>query len=98
MEDHVRVAVYTVKKGTAQEAADVAKAGLLPIFQGQPGFIRYGVGLLDDGKLLSVSNWETHDEAETAVSAAADFVKNNMAELIKLESSHVGDLFFDEGA
>ena len=98
MEDHVRIATYTLKKGTAEEAAATAKSGMLPIFKGQPGFIRYGVALLDDGKVASVSVWETHDEAEAAVAAAADFVKNNMADIISLESSHVGDFFFDEGA
>jgi len=54
--------------------------------------------LLDNGKLASVSCWETHDEAEAAVKAAASFVKENMADVIKLEESHVGDFFFDESA
>ena len=98
MEEHVRIAVYSLEKGTAEEAADLAKGGMLPIFKAQPGFVRYGVGLLDDGHLVSVSIWETHAEAEAANSAAADFVAKNMADRIKLENSHVGDYFFDEGA
>jgi hypothetical protein len=98
MEDHVRIATYTLTKGTAEEAAELARTGMLPIFKAQPGFIRYGVALLDNGKVASVSCWETHDEAEAAVAAAADFVKNNMADVIKLEESHVGDFFFDETA
>jgi hypothetical protein len=98
MEEHVRIAVYSIKKGTAEEAADLAKGGMLPIFKAQPGFVRYGVGLLDDGNLVSVSIWETHGEAEAANGAAADFVAKNMANLIELENSHVGDYFFDEGA
>ncbi len=98
MEDHVRIATYQLLKGTAEEAADLARNGMLPIFKKQPGFIRYGVALLDNGKVASVSLWETHDEAEAAVKAAADFVKENMADVIKLEESHVGDFFFDESA
>jgi heme-degrading monooxygenase HmoA len=98
MEDHVRIATYELTKGTAEEAAELAKTGMLPIFKDQPGFIRYGVALLDNGKLASVSCWETHDEAEAAVKAAADFVKEKMADVIKLEESHVGDFFFDETA
>jgi heme-degrading monooxygenase HmoA len=97
MEEHLRIAVYAIKKGTAEKAAEVAKGGMLPIFKAQPGFVRYGVGLLDDGKLVSVSIWETHAEAEAATGAAAEFVAKNMADLIQLESSHVGDYFFDEG-
>jgi heme-degrading monooxygenase HmoA len=98
MEDHVRIAIYTLKKGTVEEVAEVARTGMLPIFKAAPGFIRYGVALLDDGKVASVSIWETHDEAEAATAAAADFVAKNMAELIKLDDSHVGDYFFDESA
>jgi predicted Fe-Mo cluster-binding NifX family protein len=97
MEEHVRIAVYTLKKGTAQEAADLAQSGMLPIFKSHPGFVRYGIGLLDDGNLVSVSIWETHDEAEAANGAAADFVAKNMADVIALQNSHVGDYFFDEG-
>jgi heme-degrading monooxygenase HmoA len=98
MEEHVRIATYKMTKGTAEEAADLAKSGMLPVFRGKPGFIRYGVALLEDGKLASISVWETHAEAEDAIAAAADFVKKNMADRISIDSNHVGDFFFDESA
>ena len=44
---------------------------MLPIFQAQPGFVRYGLILLDDGNVASVSVWETRDEAEGANASAA---------------------------
>jgi hypothetical protein len=68
---------------------------MLPIYKGPPGFVHYGLALLDDGKLAAVSVWETHEEAEAATAAAADFVKDNLAEV---DTSHVGDFFFDEPA
>jgi class 3 adenylate cyclase len=40
----------------------------------------------------------THAEAESANAAAADFVVKNMADLIQLDNTHVGDYFFDETA
>ena len=98
MEEHVRVAIYAMKKGSAEETADLAKQGMLPIFQAQPGFIRYGLALLDDGTIASISVWETHDEAESANGAAAEWVAANIADRIKLKGAHVGDFFFDEGA
>ena len=97
MEEHVRVAIYAMKKGSAEETADLAKQGMLPIFQAQPGFIRYGLALLDDGTIASISVWETHDEAESANGAAAEWVAANIADRIKLKDAHVGDFFFDEG-
>ena len=98
MEEHVRIATYDLTSGTAEEAADLARSGMLPIFKDQPGFVRYGVLKLDDGRIGSVSIWETHAEAEAAVAAAADFVKKNMADRIKLVDNHIGDFFFDESA
>ncbi len=97
MEEHVRIAVYSLKSGSAEETADLAKSGMLPVFQAAPGFVRYGLALLDDGKVASVSVWETHDEAEAATKTAADWVAKNLADRVKLENSHVGDFFFDEG-
>lgn len=97
MEEHVRIAIYSLKNGTAEEAADIAKGGMLPIFQAQPGFVRYGLALLDDGTVASVSVWETHDEAEAANASAAQWVAENLADRVELQNAHVGDFFFDEG-
>ena len=97
MEEHVRVAIYVMKKGSAEETADLAKQGMLPIFQAQPGFVRYGLAQLDDGTFASISVWDTHEEAEAANGAAAEWVAANIADRIKLKDAHVGDFFFDEG-
>jgi Antibiotic biosynthesis monooxygenase len=97
MEEHVRIAIYSLKKGTVEETAELAKGGMLPIFQAQPGFVRYGLALLDDGSVASVSVWETHAEAEAANVAAASWVAENLADRVELLSSHVGDFLFDEG-
>jgi hypothetical protein len=97
LEEHVRIAMYTLKQGTAEETAELAKGGMLPIFRVQPGFVRYGLVLLDDGSIASVSVWETHAEAEAANVAAADWVAANLADRVELQNAHVGDFLFDEG-
>jgi heme-degrading monooxygenase HmoA len=95
MMNHLRIALYDMKSGTAEEAAEVARNGLLPIFKEQPGFVRYEVGKLDDGGVVSFSVWETADEAQAAVDTAASWVAENLAERISLRENHVGDLFWD---
>ena len=45
-----------------------------------------------------MSVWKTHDEAEAANVSTADFVVENLADRIELQSRHVGDFLFDEGA
>ena len=94
--NHFRIALYEMKSGTAEEAAEVARKGLLPLFKSQPGYVRYEVGKLDTGGVVSFSIWETADEAQDAVETAASWVAENLAERISLRESHVGDLFWDE--
>jgi len=91
---HVRIAKYRLKSSTVDEVADAAKGGMLPVFQAQPGFISYGVADCGDGTLLSVSHWETHDEAEAAAAAASGWVAANLADKIELIENHTGDYAF----
>jgi len=94
--NHIRLAIYDQTSGTAEEAAEIARKGLLPIFKSQPGYVRYEVGKLDNGGIVSFSIWETADEAQSAVDVAASWVAENLADRISLRESHVGDLLWDE--
>ena len=94
--NHIRLALYDMKSGTAEEAAEIARRGMLPIFKGLPGYVRYEVAKLDSGGIVSFSIWETADEAQTAVDTAASWVAENLASRIALREAHVGDLFWDE--
>ena len=91
---HLRVATYGITKGTFQEVAETAKTGMLPKFKQQPGFIRYGLADLGDKSCLSISLWETHEQAEAAAPVAASWVKENLSDRIELRSNQVGDLAF----
>jgi hypothetical protein len=95
--EYLRVATYTINKGTFREIADRAQEGMLPTYKKQPGFVRYGLADLGDRTCLSISLWETHDQAEASVPVAASWVHDNLADRIELRSSHVGDLAFFEG-
>ena len=95
---HLRIALYDITSGTADEAIEIARKGALPIFEAQPGFVRYEVGTLDEGGVVSFSIWETADEAEHANEVAADWVKDNLADRIALREQHTGDIAWDESA
>lgn len=95
---HLRIALYDMTSGTAEEAIEIARKGILPIFEAQPGFVRYEVGSLDNGGVVSFSVWETADEAHHANEVAADWVKDNLAERITLREQHTGDMAWDESA
>ena len=93
---HFRVALYDTISGTADEAIEIARTGFRPIFEAQPGFVRYEVGKLDDGGVVSFSVWETEDEAKHAVEMAHEFVKDNLSDRIKFRDEHIGDVSWDD--
>jgi hypothetical protein len=95
--EHVRIATYGINKGTFQEVADNAKTGMLPKFQGQPGFVRYGLADLGDKTCMSISLWETREQAEAAAPMAATWVREHLADRIELRTNSVGDLAFFKG-
>jgi hypothetical protein len=94
---YLRMATYGINKGTFQELADTAKTGMLPKFQQQPGFVRYGLADLGDKTALSISVWETRDQAEAAAPVAATWVNEHLADSIELRTNSVGDLAFFKG-
>jgi hypothetical protein len=94
---HLGLATYVINRGTFQELADTAKTGMLPKFQEQPGFIRYGLADLGDKTCVSISVWETRQQAEAAAPVAATWVREHLADRIELRTDSVGDLAFFKG-
>jgi heme-degrading monooxygenase HmoA len=88
---HVRLATYTLIDGTAAEVADKAKAGLLPLFRGEPGFVRYRVLKVDPGTIMSVSEWENDEEAHAASQKAATWVATNLGRNVTIMGNDYGD-------
>ena len=93
---HLRVALYDVTSGTPEEAIEIARKGFRPLLEQQPGFERYEVGTLDNGGIVSFSVWDTADEAHHAIDLAASWVRDNLADRVKLREEHTGDVSWDE--
>ena len=88
---HGRMARYAFS-GDAQELAQRAEEGLLPIFQAQPGFKAYSV-IASDGEIMSFSAWDSAEQAEAANVAAAGWVAENMTD-IALKEARIGEILF----
>jgi hypothetical protein len=82
-----RCAIYSFE-GDDQEVIEKSKAGILPIFKQQPGFIAYGV-MVQNGQIISMSAWNTESDAKAADEAAKQWVSKNLR--AKIVSSFVGD-------
>ena len=95
---HVRAATYYIKNGSFKEVADLAQDGMLRTFRDQPGFIHYGLADTGDNTCLSLSLWETREEADSATRLAADWIRENaLNDRIELRTSQIGDFAFYEG-
>ncbi len=95
---HVRIGIYTLTSGTAQEVADLAREGMLGVFRAQPGFKAYGLAQTQQGKVVSVSLWESGEQAQQANELAASWVGENLAGKVQLEETQIGDFMFYESA
>jgi len=95
---HIRIGIYALTSGTVQEASDRAREGMLSVFRAQPGFRAYGLAETQEGKVVSVSMWDSADQAQRANKLAASWVSENLADRVRLEGTHVGDFMFFESA
>ena len=87
---HVRFARYTTH-ADPHELTRRAEAGMLPVFQSQPGFKSYSIAVSED-EIFSFSVWESAEDAEAANEAAAGWVAENMSDDITLIETRFGDL------
>lgn len=90
-----RVAIYRVASGDVDEAIQRAQQGMLPTFQKQPGFVGYGLIKTTDGaKVISISFWQSSEQADAATQVAAQWVRANLANMLQLEQNFTGDVGF----
>ena len=90
-----RIAFYDIKSGTFDEVVSQAKTGMAPLFQHSPGFVSYGVAKIDKAAFVSLSTWETREQADAATTKAAGWVKANSRDRFTLRENYIGDLAID---
>ena len=90
-----RVAIYRVASGDVDEVIQRAQQGMLPTFQKQPGFVGYGlIKTSDNAKIVSISFWQSVEQADAATQVAAQWVRANLANMLQLEQNLTGDTAF----
>lgn len=88
-----RTATYRFSGDDAQALARRAEEGILPVLKAQSGFKGYSVAI-GDGEVLSLSIWETRDDAEAGSAVVASWVAENMAGEIDLIDVRYGEIMF----
>ena len=70
---YARVVVYTHQEDKAELEAK-ARAGVIPIVTSTPGYSSCGV-MVEEDKVVSISQWESEEHAKAADAALAEGVK-----------------------
>jgi hypothetical protein len=91
---HVRVALYTITPGSADEVIRRGESGMVPIFRAQPGFVAYGLVKTGEETLVSISVWESEQQAIAANQIAGTWVRENVGNMLVSAVNHVGDLAY----
>jgi heme-degrading monooxygenase HmoA len=84
--------IYSITQGTYEELVERAREGLAPILRDSPGFVFYSVTDVGDGRLVSVSTWQTREQAEAAAAKSAEWVSENLANSIALQENLIGEM------
>jgi heme-degrading monooxygenase HmoA len=78
--------------GDPRELARRTQESMLPLFQGQPGFVSYSV-MATGNQVLSFSIWETEEQADAANKVSRDWVADNLdPSQIEQVESRVGEI------
>ncbi len=86
----VRMARYTTD-GDINELITKAEDGMLPLFEGSPGFKAYSIAV-SGNEIFSFSVWDSPEDAEAANAAASGWVAENMGDDLTLIETNFGEL------
>ena len=89
-----RVAMYQLKPGTVEEVVQRAEQELKPILRQLPGYIAYQVQKGSEEKVISISAWQSKEEAEAANQRIERWVAANIADTVVSVQSYISNIVF----
>lgn len=94
---YTRISTYEMTNGTFDELTSITEKGVLRTFESLPGFLNFGLADIGDRKVVSISIWETREAANKSASTAATWIKDNMADRVRLVTTQIGNLALFRG-
>lgn len=95
---YARLSTYDITSGSFNELSGLAEKGILPTFVKEPGFVDFGLVDAGNHKVVSISIWETREAAQESARTVATWVKDNIADRVRLVTTYIGDLALMHGA
>ena len=94
---YTRLSTYDLTKGDFNELTGIAEKGILPTFVKEPGFVNYGLVDAGDHKVVSISIWETREQAQKSATMATTWVNANISDRVRPLTTQIGDLALFRG-
>lgn len=94
---YIRLSTYDMTTGSFDELTGIAEKGILPTFAKEPGFVNYGLVDAGNHRIVSISIWETREAAQKSAGLAATWVRENIADRVRLVTTTIGDLALFHG-
>lgn len=93
-----RIGIYTFEPNGIEAVLARAREELPPMMERQPGFMRYAVARTAENEIVSLSAWETREQAEAAGQALVGWVREHMAPTLQKADNSIGEISFSEQA
>jgi hypothetical protein len=87
---HVRIGYYKFRPGTVDGVARRLSAEASALYAREPGFIGHRLIRSGADELFSISQWQTHAQAEAAVDRELRWMRATAAPTVLQTESHVG--------
>jgi hypothetical protein len=94
---YTKLSTYDLTRGTFGELTDIAEKGILPLFVKEPGFVNYGLVDAGNHKVVAISIWETREQAQKSDHMATNWVKETIADRVRLVTTYIGELALFRG-
>jgi len=89
---YARAGFYTTKPGTLDDVLKKAEAELVPMNRQQPGFRSYFLIRTGPDSVVSVTSWESKEQADAAAERLSAWVRQEMGPSLEKVENHVGEV------
>src|SRR5690349_21537497 len=89
---YARAGFYTAKPGTLDEVLTKGREELIPLNKQQPGFRSYFLIRTGPNTAVSVTSWESKEQADEATERLSAWVRREMGPSLEKAENHVGEV------
>ena len=86
---HARIGFYTARPGDLDDVLERARDEVIPMLESEAGFRRYTVVRAEPDTLVSLTGWDTHEQAQMAARRLSAWVAEVMGTALLSVENHI---------